>query len=60
MLGFKHCVEVKRCKQAELRPFLIYKFGRDRARKIVCQATIYECQIRAGEIAKEVVNGEQE
>jgi len=57
-LGFKHCVAVKRCKQAELILFLIYKFGRERAKKIVSQITLYNYQIRAEEIAKEVADGE--
>ena len=57
ILAFKHCARVDRCKIAEFIPFLIYKFGRERAGKFVPAVTLYNYQKRADEIA-EVMYGE--
>ena len=56
-LAFKHCIQTNRCKYAELMPFLIYKFGRDRAKKFLPQVTLYNYQIRTEEIANEITDG---
>jgi hypothetical protein len=58
LLAFKHCIDTNRCKYAELMPFLIYKFGRDKAKQLLPQVTLYNYQIRAEEIAKEYNHGE--
>jgi len=53
LLVFEHCVRVDRFKIAEFIPFLIYKFGRERAGKFVPAVTLYNYQKRADEIAAE-------
>jgi len=52
LLAFEHCVKMDRCRIAEFIPFLIYKFGRERAGKFVPAITLYNYQKRADEIAE--------
>jgi transposase len=52
-LAFKHCIEKDECNIAEFVPYLIYKFGRDKAKKFLPQVTLYNYQIRAEQIAEE-------
>ena len=56
-MAFKHCIEKDRCKFAEFMPFLIYKFGRERALQVISQQTMHNYMRRALEIAREVANG---
>ena len=57
LFAFERCVKMDRCKIAEFIPFLMYKFGRERAGKLVPAVTLYNYQKRADEIA-EVMYGE--
>jgi len=52
-LAFNHCIKNNDCNIAEFVPFLIYKFGREKAKKFLPAVTIYNYQIRAEQIAEE-------
>jgi len=57
-LAFKHCIKNNNCNIAEFMPFLIYKFGRDKAKQFLPAVTIYNYQVRAEQIAEEETDGE--